>query len=271
MKKFLFWFFAVIITLASAVYQRITGPTYPLHGKVTLGDAEIKYKLTRSHEITSDCEISVLAPNPEVSGRILYKRFKTADAWVEVPFSRQGERLVASLPKQPMAGKLAYKAFLSFQGNEVSLTGEEPVIIRFKGHVPLAVLILHVLVMFAAMLFSTCAGIAALIRRNSMRRFALWTAGLLLVGGFILGPLVQKFAFGTWWTGFPLGVDLTDSKTLIAMLGWLAALVAGRGGRPARGWILAASVLTLVIFLIPHSLFGSELKYTDTSAISAAT
>lgn len=263
MKKFFFWFFAVVITLASAVYQRITGPTYPLHGKATLGDAEIKYRLMRSHEITSDCEISIQAPNPEVSGRLLYKRFRTADPWAEIPFSRQGDKLVANLPKQPMAGKLAYKAVLSFQGKDLSLTGEEPAILRFKGHVPASVLICHVLVMFTAMLFSTCAGIAALIRKNNARKFALWTAALLFVGGFILGPLVQKFAFGAWWTGFPLGLDLTDSKTLIAMLGWVAALIAGRGGKPARGWILAASVLMLVVFLIPHSLFGSELRYTD--------
>jgi hypothetical protein len=39
-------------------------------------------------------------------------------------------------------------------------------------------------------------------------------------------------------------------------------LAAGRKGRPARLAVLAASVVTLVIYLIPHSLFGSELKYT---------
>jgi hypothetical protein len=262
-KKFFFWFFAILITLSSAVYQRITGPTYPVHGKVILGDAEIRYRLLRSHEITSDCEIDIKAASPEVSGRVLYQRFKTTDPWTEIPFSRQGDKLVANLPKQPMAGKLAYKVHLSFHRKEVSLTGEEPAVLRFKGEVPLAVLICHVLVMFLAMLFSTCAGIAALIRRPSARKFALWTAALLFVGGFILGPLVQKFAFGAWWTGFPLGFDLTDNKTLIAMLGWVAALIAGRGGKPARAWIIVASVLMLVVFMIPHSLFGSELKYTD--------
>ena len=33
MKKFLFWTIAVIITLASAFYQRISGPTYPMRVK----------------------------------------------------------------------------------------------------------------------------------------------------------------------------------------------------------------------------------------------
>jgi protein-S-isoprenylcysteine O-methyltransferase Ste14 len=117
-----------------------------------------------------------------------------------------------------MAGKLAYKAVLTDRGKEISLGGDEAIIIRFKGRVPIALLLAHILVIFAAMLFSTRAGIAALDRRSDPRRLAVWTAVLFFIGGFILGPLMQKFAFDAWWTGFPLGKDLTDSKTLFAML-----------------------------------------------------
>jgi hypothetical protein len=263
MKRFFLWLLAVAITLASAVYQRMTGPTYPLRGRVILAGSEIKYKLLRSHEITSDCEVAVKVPSPEVSGRLAYMRFKTDDPWTEVPLGREEDRLVGRLPRQPMAGKLAYRVFLSFQGEETSLAGEDPVIIRFKGGVPLPILLCHVIVMFAAMLLSTRAGLAALDRRSHPRRLTVWTAVFLFVGGFILGPLVQKYAFGAWWTGFPLGFDLTDNKTLIAMVGWVAALVAGRGGRAARGWVVGAAVLMLIVFMIPHSLLGSELKYAD--------
>jgi hypothetical protein len=88
------------------------------------------------------------------------------------------------------------------------------------------------------------------------------TVALLFAGGFVLGPLVQKFAFGVAWAGFPAGSDLTDNKTLIAFLFWIVALVAGRKGRPARPFVIAASLVTLLIFLIPHSLRGSELDYS---------
>jgi hypothetical protein len=73
---------------------------------------------------------------------------------------------------------------------------------------------------------------------------------------------MQKFAFGVAWSGFPLGMDLTDNKTLIAFLFWIAALVAGRKGKAARPFVIAASLVTLLIFLVPHSLFGSELDYS---------
>lgn len=260
MRKALFWFLAFMITAASAVYQRLTGPTYPVKGKAALSSGEIGFRLPRSAEITSDCEVSLEVPDAEVGGRLLYRRFRTDDAWSEAVMTRRQHELVGLLPRQPVAGKLAYKVVLVDRGKETSLTGDKDIVIRFKGAVPMPLLLAHVLVIFAAMLFSTRAGIAALDRRSDPRRLAAWTAGLFFVGGFILGPLMQKFAFDAWWTGFPLGKDLTDSKTLLAMLAWIVALAAGRSGRKSRGWVLAASVVTLVVFLIPHSLLGSELK-----------
>jgi hypothetical protein len=263
MKNILLWLLAFIITAASAAYQRMTGPTHPVRGKVTLSQGQVGFELPRSAEITADCEVGVEVTDPEVTGRLLYKRFKTEDPWTETAMTRRDGGLVGYLPKQPMAGKLAYKVILAEGEREVSLSGDEPILIRFKGHTPLPLLLAHILVIFSAMLFSTRAGLAALDRKSDPKVLAIWTTGLLFVGGFILGPLMQKFAFDAWWTGFPLGKDLTDSKTLFAMLAWVLVLIAGRGGRPIRRWVLAASVLTLIVFLIPHSLLGSELKYTD--------
>ncbi|MDH5705743.1 MAG: hypothetical protein OEZ45_06960, partial [Candidatus Aminicenantes bacterium] len=57
-------------------------------------------------------------------------------------------------------------------------------------------------------------------------------------------------------------------KTLIAMIGWIAAVIAGRGNKPARWWVLGASILLFAVYLIPHSLLGSELEYTDSSVSS---
>jgi hypothetical protein len=268
MKKILFWVVAFLITASAAFFQRMTGPSYAISGKTVLANTEIRYSLERNHETTSDLEVRIEAQNKEINGHILYKRHKTDDPWTKVSLLREENNLIGSLPKQPAAGKLQYKVILASQDSEVSLSGEKPVIIRFKDPVPDAILVPHVIIIFLAMLFSTRAGIEALNPQGNPRKLALWTAGLLFVGGFILGPLVQKFAFGQLWTGFPLGFDLTDNKTLLAMIGWIAAVIAGRGGRPARWWVLGASILLLAVYLIPHSLLGSELEYTETSVSS---
>ncbi len=64
MKKALFWTLAVVITLGSAVYQRMTGPTYPLRGKAAVAGTEVRYELPRSAETVRDAEVAVPAPAP---------------------------------------------------------------------------------------------------------------------------------------------------------------------------------------------------------------
>lgn len=262
MKKAGIWILAVILTLSAAVYQRLTGPTYPVRGTLAIDGTEIKYRLPRNHEIGPDCKISIEVPNKTFEGSLIYKRYPSNDPWEKIVMSRQEDRLSANLPQQPSSGKLAYRVFLFTEEEKISLTGEDPVIIRFKNYVPRTILLPHVIIMFLAMLFSTRAGLEALRRKANPRKLVLWTVGLLFVGGMILGPLVQKYAFGALWTGFPFGYDLTDNKTLIAFLGWIAALIAGRKGKPARGWVLGASILLFAVYLIPHSLFGSQLDYS---------
>ena len=260
MRKGISWLLAVILTLAAAVYQRRTGPTYPVRGKVSVGGTEISYVLPRSAANDTDCEITLPIADPAVTGTILYRRFGTDDPWVRAGLERRGGLLVAPLPRQRAAAKLSYRIVLDAAGTETAVPGEAPIIIRFKGPVPAAVLVVHILVMFASLLFAAMAGIAALDPKRNPRPFTLAAAGLFLAGGLVLGPIVQKYAFGLFWSGFPFGTDLTDNKTLFSTVLWIAAVVAGRKGKRARGWVLAAAAVTLFINLIPHSLFGSELK-----------
>ena len=266
MKKIGFWVLTFLITVSSAVYQHLTGPTYSLRGTAAIEDTQIKFRLPRSAETGKDHEFEIRVSDPDIGGYIIYRRYKTADEWTRMPLIRKEDILGGRLPHQPPAGKLEYKVVLESDDDHLSLSGTHPIVIRFKGVVPTAVLIPHIIIIFLAMLFSTRAGLESLDRTSNPRKYALWAAGLLFVGGMIFGPLVQKFAFGTLWTGFPLGYDLTDNKTLIAMIGWIVAIIAGRRGKPARGWVLGASILMLVIFLIPHSLLGSELDYSQMNA-----
>lgn len=259
-KNVLFWILAFVITLASAYYQRVTGPTYPLSVKINLANEEIKFKLDRTHSGFSNHEVKLHVVEKNVSGTLFWKRYKTNDEWTKVEMIRRNDSLIAEMPAQPSAGKLRYKISLITNGQEINLP-EHPVVIRFKGEVPLWILIPHVLFMFTAMLFSTRTGIEIFSSAPQLKIFATWTFVLLLLGGFVCGPIVQKFAFGEYWTGVPFGFDLTDNKTLIALIGWGFAAVALIKKKNEKFWVAFAAVVMLIIFLIPHSLLGSELDY----------
>jgi hypothetical protein len=168
----------------------------------------------------------------------------------------------AEVPQQPAAGKLQYYFEVTDSKGTQTILKETPVVIRFKGGVPGFILLPHILCMFLAMLFSTLAGLMSVIKFPLYKKYAIWTLVLFTAGGMVLGPIVQNYAFGELWTGIPFGWDLTDNKTLIALLFWILAVVMNRKHEKPLYTSLAALVL-LMIYSIPHSLFGSELDYTS--------
>ncbi|UCF65003.1 MAG: hypothetical protein JSW33_03995 [bacterium] len=257
------WILAILITISSAVYQRLTGPTYPIRGSVTLESSVVPFKLLRSETTDRDVSITLSVSDTAIGGYVKYKRYRSHDEWTQTPLQRSGETLQAFLPRQPAAGKIIYYVYLVEDDTRLSLTGDEAVILRYKGPVPATVLIPHVLIMFLAMLFSNRAALEALDAAGKPKKLMLYTVAFFLVGGFILGPAVQKYAFVEFWTGFPFGYDLTDNKTLFAMLGWLFAWFKNRNNHSSRMTIIFAALLLLAVYLIPHSVLGSELDYTQ--------
>jgi len=260
-KSVLFWLLALAITLAAAYYQRSTGPTYPIENKFTFYGKNFSYKFDRSHGGDSDHPVSVEVQDHIINGTLKWKRFKTNDEWNFIRMQNEDGKLLAYLPNQPPAGKLEYQVILSAVESE-KIIPAKPVVIRFKGDVPPLVLIPHIIFIFAAMFLSNRTALECFVEKPKLKKYTVWTFILLLLGGMILGPIVQKYAFGEYWTGFPFGHDLTDNKTLIAFIGWIAALIAVFKSEKPKWYILIAAIIMFIIFIIPHSLFGSELDYS---------
>ena len=267
-KSVLFWVLAFLITVASGVYQRVTGPSYPISGSTVFEDHRLVYQFDRSHPEESDHAVVIGSIPGGATGTLQWRRHGIREQWREVSMERSGDTLRAMLPLQPPAGKLDYRVQLIGRSDSLMLPGADPVVIRFTAEVPTFVLVLHVIAMFTGMLLSTRAGLEALSPSPRFGGLVRWTLGILLLGGFLLGPVIQKYAFGEFWTGWPFGHDLTDNKTLVAILAWVGAAIAVERHRQARTWVIVASVVTFVIFLIPHSLLGSEFDYGSVEAHS---
>jgi len=257
MKSFI-WIFALLITLAAAYYQQATGPTHPFKTEVNTGIQKFPVVFPRSHTGTSDCPVVLQIPDITVKGVLLFRKYPGNDEMTKVELKRGGDQLTALLPNQPPAGKLEYRIDLEKNGTALKINNDIPVVIRFTGDVPKVILVIHILLMFLAMFFSNATGLLALFGIRTFKFFTVITFAILLIGGLIFGPIVQWYAFNEWWTGIPFGWDLTDNKTLIAVLAWLMALEMIRK-KNASFWVILAALITIAIFSIPHSLYGSQL------------
>jgi hypothetical protein len=264
MKKSIYWILAIVITIGAALYQRTTGPTYPKRFEVSVNNTVYDLKLTRSISLDRAPEVRLAVTDTTATAKLYFRRYPTNEEYQESGFkykkTKMFQGLAAVIPQQPEAGKLQYYFEITDSKGTVTYMKEQPIVVRFKGGVPAFVMIPHVLMMFIAMLFSTLAGLFAIGKNPLFTKYTLWTLILFTIGGLILGPVVQKYAFGYLWTGIPFGWDLTDNKTLIAFVFWLLAYIMNRKKERPVYTAIAALVL-LLIYSIPHSLFGSELNY----------
>jgi hypothetical protein len=255
----LLWILAVLITGAALIYQDLTGPTNPKRVELWLSDSQVyKFKLPRSHGGNTNCLIEISVPDTLITGDVFYRHYPTHEEWQKTTLVRIQDKLAAYLPYQPPAGKLEYYLLFRQEGKVIRMPAGEQVIIRFRGDVPARIIIPHASLMFIAMLLSNLTLLLALFNFRQYRVYGLITTIVLFIGGLILGPLVQKYAFGQYWTGFPFGFDLTDNKTLVAFIFWLLAII-GNLKKDRRYLIMLAALVMLVIFSIPHSAKGSEL------------
>lgn len=260
-KNLLYVLAAIGLTILTLFYQENTGPTYPKHVDVNVNGKSYAFELPRSQDLKFKSVIKLPVTDQAVRARINYKRYPSNDEFTIAELARNGDTLQFELPAQPPAGKLQYGITAYTDAEEVALLPNEGVVtIRFKGHVPIWVLRIHIFLMFASYFFAIYAGILAIVNHKNYLRWTLVALVLLGLGGLVLGPIVQKYAFDVWWSGVPLGWDLTDNKLLIAFIGWLVAYLVNR--KTTRRWaIVGAMVLHIVVYSIPHSTMGSELNY----------
>ncbi len=260
-KELLITLVSLIGTILFAIYQGHTGPTYPVKGKVNLDGKEIKYKLYRSEVCGKEAEVKINTLGEDISGKIAYRRYPTKDEWTVLEMKNENGILKGYISTQPKAGKIEYQVQL--RGSENSATiPSKPVILRFRGAVPSFILIPHIIILFLGLLFAFRVFFKAILSED-VHKDSIITFALLLSGGLILGPVVQKYAFDAFWTGYPFGQDMTDNKTFFAVLSFIPAVFFFKKNKKMKRWAaLFGFLVVLIAFGIPHSHRGSELDWS---------
>jgi hypothetical protein len=265
-KSIALWVTAVVLMFAAAGYQERTGPTKELKGSFEVAGESYDYEIIRSHNTTGNAPIRVPYPGDGVFAALFWKRLGTADDYTRVTMAVYDGYFQGMLPAQPSAGKLEFYVEVTDAEPARIQNGEESIILRFKDPVSPFVLVPHIAFMFFAILFGLRTALGAAVGQD-VRRLSWTTLVLMSVGGMMLGPIVQKQAFGAYWTGWPWGYDLTDNKTLIMWVVWVAAACVlqwkSEAKRLGRAVVLVGAVVMMIVYLIPHSMRGSTLDYSQ--------
>ena len=258
MKSFIL-IFALLITLSAVYYQWLTDSTTPVTTTLNTGIQKFPLEFKRTHVGSNDCPVIFRISDITVTGVLFYRKFPEQDEMKKVEMKREGDNLVAYLPKQPRGNEIEYYFSFEKSGTIVMDGANAPIVVRFRGDVPDIAMIPYILLMLLSMVLSNVTGIYALFRINTYKYWAAATFVALAVGGLVLGPVVQKYAFNELWSEVPLGLNVSNNKTLIVIFAWLVALVMIQHKR-AFFWVFLASLITFALFLFPHGLFVDQLS-----------
>jgi hypothetical protein len=282
--RFILAFILTLFLLAVARKISVREPEYfaVINDSINLSHTTVTEKIGEG-EVRIDADLKTPEPPGNYSLNLFYKIGKGKGEYKSSKMELvegANDRFVAFIPSQPK-GKRAYY-YLSLadnQGKEILTLPEkvnllnDPYLIKFKGRVLPVILISHILAMFGSVFFIFLVLFSAfkiLGGKDSIRQlsiYTLWGTILSFLGGVPLGILVTNQTFGEMWGGFPIFTDRTDSKTSILIFYWVIMLLLMKGSafkkdknlnllsEKTLAWFaLLGFILTLAIYLIPHSI-----------------
>ena len=149
--------------------------------------------------------------------------------------------------------KLNTRVFLQKEKTPLNVNDCKPIIIKFRGKVPLSLTLFDGLLIMFVILLSNLSGLFAAFGVKSYKWIIFLTVFSLVFLGFFVHPLVQKYSLDVLWSK-----DWNiNSKVLLTLIIWSIALIFSIR-KNYRIWPVIASGISFVIFLIPHQIPAGE-------------
>jgi len=261
---------ALALTILLLGIARRISTRHPTDYSVEAGGITLNHR-TVTEDFGDGPKINIKVSSMEGLTAVVYYSQLEGGPYTADSLSRMLDEFSATLPVLDKGNRWYYhiKAYQSEKEIAKFPPGADQ-FIKFKGHVPLYVLIPHIFCMFAIIFFgllTVFSSISAALGKQDITqsvRYLLWTVIFAFIGGFPLGYLVAYLAFGQGWSGIPIGWDITDNKTVILFLFWLVIFILARRGlkgermaiskKAYMSLALASLIVTFIAFVIPHSI-----------------
>lgn len=267
---------ALVCTVVVLGASRMLSVTEPRDVRVTEGDVTLEHRTVTEFFGPGQVRLETRIAVPPRSWLYVDYARARSDSVRSRGFIREGgSRMGVYLPPFRQGEKVRYAIRLVRQdGTVVRLPqGGGWYTIRYKAHASMPVLVAHIVAMFAGFFFMILAFFEAVraLRSGTGKRGVMmptrWALLFTFLGGGPLGFLLNRQVFGPVWEGYPFGADVTDNKTMIIFVFWLASALLAWGSFVGRGeerdrlgtrgfaWAIVASfVVSLALYLVPHSI-----------------
>ncbi len=192
---------------------------------------------------------------------IPFNQFKDTPYYVAiVPGDKRGSRNYYYITAIDNEGN---KVILPEQNNKDKMKLYQ---LRSEGKASFILKLLHIMLMLTTLIILIHAlyySISYLKNRDEdiplkLKNLVFWGIVTFFITGFPIGWIIEYQVLGNFWEGIPFGWDITDNKTLLILIYWLAVFIPFGLKKIASSTmaklIIFGTIFTLVLFIIPHSI-----------------
>ncbi len=185
-----------------------------------------------------------------------------------------GGRFFTTVPSQPRGTVVEYYIEVRGDGDLVARIPQKEegnLELTYKGIPSRTLLLAHVVLIFVCLALFLLVGFLAVKALGNRQialhipRLALLATVIFFISSFPLGMIVAYQTYGKAWTGFPLGSDFTDNKSLAIILYFVISTILYKGSAMRRDAsadalpirtipyvYLVGVCMIIVLFAIPH-------------------
>jgi hypothetical protein len=257
-KKIILLAISCGLAIVAAFVQQAFISDNPVKTSIEINNTNYSFKLPVVNESDQECLIELAIPDTSIKGMIYYKVAKANDELKSLTFIRMNDNLVNILPYQKPNVKLEYFITLATHGITYKLPIDNPVVIRFQSSVPKIIYYPYTLALFLVLILSCYSGFLSAYNLNSIRKYVNLTF-YFMSGSIVLGLIVHILAFRHLFLQISPNNDLTYYKYLLVFLVWLGMYYLNKK-KEHRFLILAASILTIILYCLPQHLVFTLLN-----------
>jgi hypothetical protein len=252
LKKVILLSIAIGLTIIAVFIQQFTSNNRPVKEYTNINGKVYNIKLPVFYEGKEGCLIEINIPDSSVTGNVFYKTLNGRENWCPKRLIRMNENLISMLPNQKPNVKLQYYLELKSFKRSYYLAHSNPVIVRFQEEVPKYIIYPQVICIFLALILSCYAGLLAIFKLDTYKKYSLLAYYFMLAGALVLNLVVYVITFRTIFVKFEVYNDLTVYRNLLLYMFMLLIFNINRKNEN-RFFTCIISTLTLLVFCLPQN------------------
>jgi hypothetical protein len=249
-KRIALLFAAGALAVAATIFQQATSSYNPVKSEITINENDYSFKLPTVHEGDEECLIELYLPDSAVTGNVQYRLYNSNEEWKSNKLIRLSDNMITILPNQKPLIKLEYYLELNYKGTPFTVRKENPVVVRFQKETHKAIQYPYVLLLFTGLVFSCFAGLLAIYKSDSYRKYGI-TTFYFVAGSFFLALLVHFVSTRHILLQLSPYNDMSIYRMILIFFVWFWCYRANIK-KEARIVTIIASILMLILFSFPQ-------------------